>query len=190
MLNAANQEMRAANEAFMQARKHMFSGNEGKKDDADDVAAGAYRAWSATNLFVYCSAESPAPVGFNPNSVITHHGEAHGEKRVQPAELRYRCSPAFGGCGGDFIEIKDGRTLEEIIRTRGDVEAALDSRYGDIGITCFNEACMAGANARAAVYLRCNGTRDVDGKTCRARSCDCDCVWLPQLLRATEEVRA
>ena len=119
-----------------------FQENEGKEGKAADelrvgTGTGGYRSWRVVNkpkevgnLFVYCSASEEPGAGYNPGAAeVMHHGVAHGEGRVQPAHLGIRCSPAFGGCGGEGIMIEDGRGLEEIIRTRGDLEDALRSRY-------------------------------------------------------------
>ena len=119
-----------------------FQENEGKEGKAAyelrvGTGTGGYRGWRVVNkpkevgnLFVYCSASEEPGAGYNPGAAeVMHHGVAHGEGRVQPAHLGIRCSPAFGGCGGEGIMIEDGRGLEEIIRTRGDLEDALRSRY-------------------------------------------------------------
>ena len=55
--------------------------------------------------------------------------------------------------------------------------------YDGIRITCFS-GC---ANARGAVYIKCDGLKESDQSRCRARNCDGACSWLPQLVRAAED---
>ena len=115
-----------------------FQENEGKEGKAADelrvgTGTGRYREWPVTedNLFVYCSKSSAPGAGFNPEAIDWHHGEEHGEGRVQRAGIRGRCSPNFGGCGEEnyeWLATSGGRSLEELCRTRGKLEDALRSR--------------------------------------------------------------
>ena len=102
--------------------------------------------WSIDDgIFVYCSAED--------QQRTPHHNAEHGPERIQPATLKVMCS----ACRSEAVELDSGQAIRDVVRTRGELLAALQSNAQAMPATCF--ACDAGENAHAVVYARCDGEK-------------------------------